>query len=380
MNTTIEIPSKLEKGDELYLVFNLTRGKPRTILRAKTVGVDVVLESPTQEFSLPSNVLRLRFTRIPRSKKLTVETAIEAVEIVKTIHHDRSKKKFLVHTMAEEDGRPRLVAEHPDRTEFLREEILDPLAFDQEVALALEDLHAFRSYFWELDRQSHPDLIPLQIPSMIERETRIGAINRAMDLLRQRLIERGQRRKKGQPLSPLAPLLRPDDVPYWVTLSDLQLTIIRKHFALDSPEGLQRFERAYEMFANGELGLYLPKSGAWACEPSSGYYFLFAEFALLAADPSAPLAPALGPERRTWERLCNVLVRTQEVFCRVYAPAKDAKRDFAAYTATNYWNQRKPLGSTDKEALRQRFANATLDTLKKTAADNVIQYLPGVLV
>jgi hypothetical protein len=198
-------------------------------------------------------------------------------------------------------------------------------------------------------------------------------------LLVDRQVDPAPKRKARAPLSRVGRAVREDDVPYLKCLSDVQLQLIRKHFAIDNSEGLARFERAYEMFANGELGLYLPQSSAWTCEPSSGYYFLFAEFALLATDPATPLAAALGEDRALWERLCNVLVRTQEIFCRVYAPRRTRKRDFASYTATNYFDRRAPLGVGDKADLRRRFEGATLDSLARAAADNVVAHLSGVL-
>jgi hypothetical protein len=272
-----------------------------------------------------------------------------------------------------------MVAEHPDRTEFLRDEILDPSRFEAEVSAALDDLRVFREYFWELDRRTHTDLIHLTVPSVLERSFHLRAVELTMSLLVDRLVDRARKRKAQALLSPVGRAVREDDVPYLKGLADLQIQLIRKHFAIDGPEGLARFERAFEMFANGELGLYLPQSGAWTCEPSSGYYFLFAEFALLAVDPTTPLAAALGQDRALWERLCNVLVRTQEIFCRVYAPRNRRTRDFGSYKATNYFAARKPLGRGDKAELRRRFDGATIDSLARAAADNVLRHMPGVL-
>ena len=388
LSMPIELTFDVAKGDELYLVFNVTRGKPVDVETADKVGVEVLPEPPPGELrrlSLPRNVLCLRSTQpLAKGQELRVVSEVEAVELTKVIHVVPGTRVH-VYTVDEEGklpGKPAPI-EAQNLGESLRGEILDAAGYLKEAGDLLKDVAAFREYFWELDRGTHPDLTRLVA---VDGEARTDAINLAIRILRERLIERARRKKRngrkkaGEPLIPLPTSVRPDDVPCLKHLSELQLGLIRKHFAVDTTDGLKRFERAYEMFANGELGLYLPKSGAWTCEPSSGYYFLFGEFALLAVDPGTPLAAALGADRFTWMNLCNVLVRTQEIFARVYAPKRGSKQDsFEHFAAANYWHRRRPLSPREKQDLEKVCAGSTLGQLCDRSAGYAIEYLPGAI-
>ena len=64
------------------------------------------------------------------------------------------------------------------------------------------------------------------------------------------------------------------------------------------------------MFANGELRWHVQTVKRKATEASSGYFFLFAEFALTAIESDI--------DKSAWESLAPVMVRCQKIVERVY--------------------------------------------------------------
>ena len=143
------------------------------------------------------------------------------------------------------------------------------------------------------------------------------------------------------------------------TLSALQLQLYSRY----SPSTIAR---ASELFASGQLRTPL-KDLAIACQPSSGYYFLFGEFALLAVDNG--LCPA------EWTALARVLLRTQPVFAKTDAPrAAPAKPGFGSYSSSNYCG----LKMTPQElaALERQYA-AAVDLAVK-AGRNAKNHLGGI--
>ncbi|MBI3818581.1 MAG: hypothetical protein HY286_07825 [Planctomycetes bacterium] len=127
-------------------------------------------------------------------------------------------------------------------------------------------------------------------------------------------------------------------------------------------------EEAFELFSNGELRLKLP-SLAWACQPSSGFYYYFGEFALLAAT---------NLPNSHWLEIARAMVRTQEIFASTYAPRSVHGRAgldrFAPGNydpnAANAWNIRK------KHQLREHYDNGGLLELSRAAAKNLRSALP----
>ncbi len=387
MATTIEIPPCSVDGVDLFLVFNVKRGKPIDIESPKEIiGIELVRDGSRKP--LPRNVLHLRLRQKCGRNKIRVITAVEPLDLVKVIYRDPARKKLLVHAVDEKGQVPEQAVEieDDDGDEKLLEQILDANKYVQEIQQALLDLvqkndprSNSTQFFWGLDRETHADVLKVAVPSEIDRELRAKSINRAMSILRDRLIERAKLRTKGEALTPLTTPISKDDLAFLKDISDLQLRIIGKHFDLTSQKGLSDFEQTFEMFANGELRLRLD-SGAYACQPSSGYYFLFAEFALLAADTSAPLAAYIGAaDAATWGKVCNVLVRTQKIFCEMYASSNGSPLTFEAYAASNYQNTRTPFEEPEKQALRNDFKDATFAGLCEGTADYAKTYLRGLL-
>jgi hypothetical protein len=387
METTVEIPPPPAEQTDLYLVFNVTRGKP-TGIRAGIPGVEHV---PPGTESFPPNTLHLRLTTKAVPARLPVTTRGEPVELARAIYLDRERQKARVYTRNRKGKFGRPVVLSGARAQDLRGQVLDAAKYrlEMERALAVLDskgtarsarFHQYCQYFWELDRETHDDLVDSTIPTAGLAESRHYDVTYGVETLRNLLRERAACRRDqiaaNQPQ--MAQTSRPsnvDDLRTLRRLSDLQLRILTKHFPLESPTRLQDIEDAYERFANGELGLYL-ESGEWACEPSSGYFFLFAEFALLAADPA--LAEVFGGDQVTWQGLCGVLVRVQELYCRVYKPSGNGPFDFSSYSAENYYGNRE-LSRGEVRDLRKKYAGLGLDRLRECAGDNVLAHLPGVL-
>jgi hypothetical protein len=93
-------------------------------------------------------------------------------------------------------------------------------------------------------------------------------------------------------------------------------------------------EEAFEKFANGELRLPLPRLGAIAVQPSSGFYFLWGEFWMLAHELGG-----LGVDRDQILRWAKLLVRTQEIYALSYAPTTNVpvgQRNTSTYSANNF--------------------------------------------
>ena len=143
-------------------------------------------------------------------------------------------------------------------------------------------------------------------------------------------------------------------------------------------------EEAFELFADGRLRLLVerPPVAVWTTQPSSGAYFFFAHFALLAAQ----VGPAAT--RPLWAELAKVMVRTQLVFRTAYSPTNrrdnpcDAPADKAwrppDYCACNY------LAPTHNaralQRLRDAYAGLDVDQLVARSAQNAIQTFPGVVM
>lgn len=139
---------------------------------------------------------------------------------------------------------------------------------------------------------------------------------------------------------------------------------------------LKSFEQAFEAFADGNLRIKLQPSGMRSTQPSSGFYFYFAELALLAAE--AELDPPL--DRKLWEALGNVMVRTQEVFAARYGPeeALHHDRDTSSYGACLYREDADMQTSSNKRKIdaRNKFEPAkTLQKLAVACAQNTMDML-----
>jgi hypothetical protein len=133
--------------------------------------------------------------------------------------------------------------------------------------------------------------------------------------------------------------------------------------------------RAFEQFTNGELRLPLPLTGAIALQPSSGFYFLWAEFWMFAR--GLGIAP---PEGLAWARM---LVLAQEIFVSAYAPVgiPGPSRVFTSYAAGNFRVSQR-LDESAKAVIRAQYPAETSPGFPGWLAlrfgQNVRNYLGGV--
>ena len=140
---------------------------------------------------------------------------------------------------------------------------------------------------------------------------------------------------------------------------------------------------AFERFANGQLRtpVFDATFGITTTQPSSGFYFYFAQLALLAAEVLE------GAQGKCWGQLANAMVRTQEVFARNYSP-DSAGKSACATSESSAWrpgdycgcNFVKPRFS-DKElgSLRKAYENRLTPDLEKQAAINAEKAFPGLV-
>lgn len=147
------------------------------------------------------------------------------------------------------------------------------------------------------------------------------------------------------------------------TISWLFLDLIDRYFGVS----IHPFEQAFTWFANGDLRLVLPSSVV-TTQPSSGNFFLFGEFALMAHD--------YGIEPERWWKLANVMVRSQRVFACVYAPADPANATLSSYAGRDYLRHGHALSSSELLTLQRRFQHANLPL---EAARNAAGSLPGLV-
>jgi hypothetical protein len=253
-----------------------------------------------------------------------------------------------------------------DHAEYQREmrRVLD--------GLPVSVLTRAREFFFELDRHTEADLVttnPFATPTEAEGRRVLAAAH----FVRRALVVRQTARMREHVATPFrsTPFADPlSFAPMVRTVSDVFLRLLWRHF----PDGhggldLAAVEEAFELFATGELRLRLDELDVTTTEPSSGAYFLFGEFALL--------APECGVEPALWTRLANVMVRSQRLFCRTYPAAVERPR-LADYAVTNHAPDGRPAPS-ERAALRAEYAGLTHTELSLAAMQNLELHAPGEL-
>lgn len=350
------LPAAPPNAVTLDIVFGVNRG----LLRRDANGaLDIESVRRPSGYSLrpgdnanpeKPNVLVLQVMQGARTGELGIQSLGEGLEFVKFVFRDAHGAALAVFIKPSVSGQT--CAEDPDFLEYQPPSAAAAQSFGPgEYMAALDTLLAaapdtpatkYRKYFAELNRQTNPNLIdalkaqsiPLQgVPA--DHDTRKGLIDWIISTLGTRVTERA----RGYAANPCPPLtgVPNTELHYRVReLSTLQLLLIDS--LLPKPGCLWNwipflgfdhpgFEEAYEMFANGDLRLQLDNL-AWTTQPSSGYYFFFAEFALLAIE--------LGIDAGRWRRLSRALIRTQPVFSRVYKPGAGENLVFETYRSCNY--------------------------------------------
>ena len=120
-------------------------------------------------------------------------------------------------------------------------------------------------------------------------------------------------------------------------------------------------EEAFEKFANGELRD--PNEGENPdYEPDSGFYFAFAEFALVAIEANI--------DQDVWSPLLNALVRTQEVFLSAYQPSPPRSKDrnlITKFHSAEDFTKDSQVDSQGMIVIRQRYHGLDEATLEQAA-------------
>lgn len=121
---------------------------------------------------------------------------------------------------------------------------------------------------------------------------------------------------------------------------------------------------AFLAFAEGHLRLELPNLQVWSTQPSSGLFFLFGEFALLAHECG------LGA---SWLPLARTLCLARELYVRAYPPTPGVPLDAGAYVACNFVH---PAHDPDRLALlRREFAALDYEALVRRSAQQTDDHL-----
>jgi len=224
-----------------------------------------------------------------------------------------------------------------------------------------------RRFFAELDRQMNSFLLGgLVARGQMHREDadqRRLAVKAIGNELRTRIQERCRGLDQDRGTCPsFADRVLDHLVPKCRTISLLFLGLIQRYFG----ESLSSFEQAFTWFANGDLRLVLPGLVV-TTQPSSGNFFLFGEFALMAHD--------YGIEAGRWWRLANVMIRSQMIFARVYGPADLAGATLVSYAGRDYARHGRPYTRAEIAQLEKEFDGADLDL---AAGRHAGQYMPGL--
>jgi hypothetical protein len=177
-----------------------------------------------------------------------------------------------------------------------------------------------RLYFCDLDHRTDRDLLAASADDPDASELMRASLFLA-SLLGRRIVARA-RLFCPEHGACLPRELRSAPIEFVRRVSRVQLECARRAFGdLTDPLKLDLIERAYEHFAAGQLRHVV--DGRAVCEPDSAYFFMFAEFALLAIQ--------LDVDAQEWRGLLCGLVRAQLLYAFVYGPTGSSPRPFGKF-------------------------------------------------
>jgi len=357
------------KPERVLLVFNV----PRTIGAGSFRGFPGWAAEPIRGKVNYSNVMALR--RIGKGAALpnVVEMLSHGgpLEIARVVLETKGKARVLRRAACMDSGQVEQVVEHAK----LENAIFGPGKYLVLMQQALEKMPAsrlksYRSFFFDLDRRTEPILLAndqLRSPSPAETRRTL----RALRFVRRALAVRTSDRMAEHMSAPHRCTPFRDPLlfrPHVETISTIFLSALHRHFR-DSQGRLDfaQVEEAFEMFSTGALRYHNEELDLCTTQPSSGTYFLFGEFAMLSVE--------CGVEPDWWTRLANVMVRTQDLYCRVYPPEKKRPR-LADYRAANFSPLHIPTPS-ECQALRASYAGSSLSDLARSAMHNLHLHAPA---
>lgn len=208
----------------------------------------------------------------------------------------------------------------------------------------------YGAFFYELDLNTNPNLLPFAGLPKPEATHRFKVITRMEGVL----IRRLRARTRGEALirSP------EDDVRY---ISRILLEMYAKH--LGNGNGATNPERAWDAFsrfANGELRVPAPDDFTWNGEPNSGAVFCFAEIGFMAHE--------MGVDAPAWETLLPSQVAMQPVFTAAYRPLVARPVDDVSDYRPEDWREANQVPPEGKAALWEQFRGMTVPELEEAGA------------
>ncbi len=377
---TIRLPES--SGDALALLLNFGISRAEVLGSADELdGAELVrpgevfqvsrLDTGTAGRPLPPNALGVLVSdqdAWSETTELEVRSAHEKLEVVSLVEY-RSEARTVLSSPGQPCLDTVLLWEQP-LTGAATLSVLDYLNGVEAALYVAEDgpRTDYRWFFFDLDRRTDLHLAATYLSSTAKQQWNLNlatALSGLSKRFEHRLAEHQQVTGSYSQLT---------DAPTYATELQYFSTLFLELFHLHFPDGLggidyPRVEEAFEMFANGELRLQLTgQHPAWSCQPSSGYYFFFAELALMCVE--------LGIDVAVWQELVNVLVRTQRIYTDVYPVADPDTAVLGGYSACAYQEARS-WSCSEKASLRELFAGKTLDQLAVAAAQNALDDVGG---
>ena len=250
-----------------------------------------------------------------------------------------------------------------------------------------------QTFFAQFDLRSLPATAILGIPAhpnVADKQKRTEQVELVVKALVDRRNERAKLAADGKVMGarPVSKTSQPDLHAAVQALSTMQLELFREYFgSARIPVSIPGFMTCFERFANGQLRSPHPAfAGAGVGEPEGGFFFLFAEFAMLCVDTRI--------DWRIWEQTLPSLIAPQEIFMHVYHPTPQAPPPIGAKlpskgpvkTALDRYSFRnfkqsgakvtEGVGQSDSTRindLRKKYRGMTFLQLRKALAQNMLR-------
>lgn len=203
---------------------------------------------------------------------------------------------------------------------------------------------------------ANPNLTPAQKTRNKE------AVRSILEIARDRFKDREEKAKKKEVPPGNEPPLPPDKKRDLEHVSKIMLDIFKSHCP-DGSGGINYgcIQDCFEKFANGELrkpSSSIPGDG----EPNGAFYFLFAEFAILAIKENV--------DSLIWSQILKTFVKTQEIFIIVYGVNKKGEIGLDEYSYKNF-DKTKQIDEEKKRKLREKYDELDIEKLKERFKDNI---------
>lgn len=325
---------------------------------------------------LPPNILRLNLDAIaPQTEHVvTIVTVNEVVRLHRVhISHRDGGSIFGVGEYCGDGSALLSLNALPKGVVYA---LMGPKEYVEAMHLALEEMARdgdptcrAKRFFFNLDYETHPMLWPLH-----EGASGFGHTDETFKsvapYLAGRIRSRNDRVRRRRSVGLDAPTgaILEDILPF----INLVRGLVETHFPGPGGEGIDiaALERAFLQFANGQLRFPLP-DGMLTTQPSSGYLFLFAEFAIAAAS----VAKARGDHEDLswWLPVAFAFLRAQPIFARAYPPSPEPA-SMASYQACLF---RGSLPDDEVKRLLPPHAPETYESICELAAKHTSELLPA---